>query len=249
VWDVETFTLDTRLKVMLTFSASMQFLPDGQSLVIMDQAVPSALYVWDVETGYMTGIWREPIGSFSELKLDDPLTRFHWNYVTFDVSPDAALLATATATGTVTLWDTATLQQQTVQASTDDRPQFNIRKVVFSEDGQQLAYFDQTTGQTHVWDVASLTETAVYPVGGASFALSPDGTLLAWATRKELWVTSVDQPDAAEVILEFPEDYGAAPLLTLTFIADTNQLVVGGIGYVGEEDNPDNFVYVVTFGE
>lgn len=249
VWETGTFTFETRFDVPLTFAASMQFLPEGESLLVLDQAIPNAFYVWDIATGYMTGIWRPPLTSFGELKLDDPQARFHLNYVTFALSPDASLMATATATGTVALWDTASLQRQTVQLAAADLPQFNIRKVVFSEDGQRLAYFDQTSGQTHVWDIASLTETAVYPAGGASFALSADGSILAWATRREVQFAPTAAPDQVETVVAFPEDYASGPVLPMTFIAGTNQLVVGGMAYLGEEDNPDNYIYLVTFGE
>ncbi|HRL14257.1 MAG TPA: hypothetical protein PKX07_20420, partial [Aggregatilineales bacterium] len=71
----------------------------------------------------------------------------------------------------------------------------------------------------------------------------------AWATRREVQFAPTAAPDQVETLITFPEDYASGPVLPLTFIAGTNQLVVGGLAYLGEGDNPDNFIYLITFGE
>ena len=64
-----------------------------------------------------------------------------------------------------------------------------------SADGKSLVYYDGALASTHIWNIASGSETLVVPVGAVSAALSPDGQWLAWTTRQALQVVRVEQPD------------------------------------------------------
>jgi WD40 repeat protein len=229
----------------------LEFLPDGKTLVSYKDYSAGQFLLWDLETGYMTTIWRAPYQSLGDLKLDSAITRSDYIYTTFDISPDGTLLATATPNGEVMLWDTATLEQTVVQqkAPEDQSMQFNIRLVMFSADGKTLVYFDALSEQTHFWDVTSRTETTALSMGGRSFALSPQNDKLAWATREELWVVDLDQQDMPMKVMDFPEglqgtSFGPGP--AVIFTPDGSRIIVGGFAN-SDSQAMDNILYVITF--
>jgi WD40 repeat protein len=247
LWDIASRTPVQRITAFMGLGGEgMEFLPDGKTLVVKAGGTVGQFLLWDVETGYITDIWRVPYESYGELTLSGT-DYLNYLFSAFDISPDGALLATATLNGEVMLWDTATLEQTLVQPKASE-PGRSFIRVMFSADSKTLVYFDSLSQQTHFWDVASRAETTALSIGGLSFGLSPRNDVIAWATREELWLAKVDQPDLATKVLDFPEGqigisrYGAP---SVTFTPDGHRIVVGDF-FWSQHSNEDGIIYVIT---
>ncbi|MBK8025298.1 MAG: WD40 repeat domain-containing protein [Chloroflexi bacterium] len=234
VWELESFTLENQFTALVGANV-IKLLGDGKTLVVLHGfGTWGEFHVWDLETGHLTAVWRPPLASFGELPLSDVMAMGDYNYTAFDVSPEGNTLALATRNGEVALWDMTTFEKQPVRAE-DERPLlFNVRNVRFSADGKSLVYYDGALESTHIWNIASGSETLVVPVGAVSAALSPNGEWLAWTTREALQVVRIDQPDKViEIAADISEDLSLNPVAPVVFTSD-NQLVVGSYFDRGE---------------
>jgi WD40 repeat protein len=247
LWDIASKSLVKRLTTIMGIR-TIKFLPDGKTLVAYNTGIGNMGYflLWNLETGYMTKVWRAPYKTLGELKLTNALDGLDYSYPTFDVSPDGELLATATGNGEVALWDTATFQQTVLQKAAEKKGMFNVQLLIFSVDGQTLTYFDALTKQTHLWDVASRAEIKTLPIGSSYFAYSSANKVLAWADRKELLFATLDQPDSPVKVMDFQEGLLIA-IPALAFSPDGNRLIVGGFGT--KTPSGDNVIYVVKFNQ
>lgn len=221
-------------------------MPDGRSLVAQMDGLLAQFLVWDLVTGHMVDVWREPIDSFGELALTETLGRFDYTYAAFALSPLGNHFATATANGEVVLWDTATLEKQTVKPREEELGRINVRGMAFSDDGAILIYYDRLTDQTHFWDVAAQSAIGAIDIGSEFFALSPDKNLLALASRESASFVHLSQPDNPIQLVTFPDDLIAASPV-LAFSPDSKRLVIGGFGLRGDDMTADSILYVVTF--
>ena len=248
LWDTASGQLIRKLTVLMGM-AKLEFLPDGKTLVAyMADSMTGYFLLWDVETGYMTRVWRESYTAFGDLQISRSPGNLDYRYAAFDISPDGTLLATATPNGELVVWDTTTLEQTVVQPKAEREGMFNIRSVTFSPDSQTLIYYDSIAEQTIFWDVASHSEMVTVPGGYIYFGVSPNRDALVWATRTELWFARPDQPDNATKVLDFPGDLLVA-WPTVTFTSD-NSVVVGGFGMRAGGENPvygENLLYIITF--
>ena len=228
LWDIASGQLAQRITAVMG-GVRLAFLPDGRTLAAyMADSMIGYFMLWDMETGHMTRIWRASFLSYGDVTLSQAPASFGYRYTAFDISPDGALLATATPNGEVVVWDTADLAQTIVQPKAAEEGRFNVRGLRFSADGTALVYYDSLSEQTHLWDVGAQTETAAVDGGSHFFALSPGGDALVWVTRTEVWYMRLDEPDSATKVMDFPEDLlVAAPVVT--FISD-NTVVIGGFG-------------------
>jgi WD40 repeat protein len=103
-------------------------------------------------------------------------------------SPDGSTLAVADTIGTVFLYDTATHALRATLAAPDD---FTLYSVAFSPDGKTFAGADTESGDTYLWNTATVKRTATIPGPGAgvagsapsaredTVAFAPDGRTLA----------------------------------------------------------------------
>lgn len=248
LWDVSTKKQVKRLTSILGGAGKLKFLPDGKTLLDKIQVGQTGDFLWwDIETGAITKIWHTPYTSYGQVKSTPP-DSMAANYV-FDVSPDGKLLATASYTGEVALWDMATFQQTVLKKAPEDSAErlktlLGIPSMTFNADGTLLVYFDLIQGQTHFWDVASHTETKTLSVGTRFWGLSPRGDALAWAARSpnEIRYVKVDQPDQSVKVMDVPDNLMAGP--TLTFSPDGSQIVVGG--FATKDGGLDNVIFVIT---
>jgi WD40 repeat protein len=250
LWDITAKRLIKRLTSLLGgISAKLGFLPDGKTLLVkLEVGFSSNFLMWDIGTDRITKIWHKPYQSYGEIKSTSP-DSMDPDYGAFDISPDGKLLATASFTGEVALWDTATLQQTVLKKAPEDHDQktkalLSIGLITFSSQGKLLVYFDAVTNQTHIWDVASHTESKALSIGGISWGISPSGDALAWvaSNHKELWFARVDQPDLATKVMDFPANLQVGRP-KLTFTPDGTQIVVGGFGVA--DSSADNVIYLI----
>jgi WD40 repeat protein len=161
VWDATTGQQTLTLAGHTAFCFSVTFSPDGTRLA-SSAAGDETVKVWDAATGKELFNLRKHIWGFSVM-----------------FSPDGTRLATATADGTVWVWDATTEREALLRIRTGHTGM--VRGVAFSPDGTRLATasFD---GTVKVWDAATGQEirTLAGHTGGVScVAFSPEGTRLA----------------------------------------------------------------------
>jgi WD40 repeat protein len=135
------------------------------------------VHLW---VGNCVADWRHPRDG--ERCIDDVPGGGGWNIWDVSVSPDGGKVAFAGSDGTLSIWNTRTLQNVTTLAP--GVPGFPA-DIEFSPDGNRIAA-GFSDGSVHMWDLhgASVTEALVLNRHGArinSMKFSPDGTRLATA--------------------------------------------------------------------
>ena len=145
-----------------------------------------------------------------------------WRFVpiaSLAFSPSGATLAIASER--ICLWDIAAAR------CTGSFGNASITAVTFSPDGQTLAASD-SSGHTHLWNVATSSQTATVtdPGSGGAFsvAFSPDGQILAAGDgngRTYLWNATTGKP-----ILSLP-DPGSKGVNSVAFSPDGQILAAG----------------------
>ncbi|MGV9271214.1 nSTAND1 domain-containing NTPase [Kitasatospora sp. NPDC003701] len=147
------------------------------------------------------------------------------------VSADGTLLASASGNGDTRLWSiarpTAPEQLTRLRNPTGLGPNA-LAAVAFSSQGHLLATTVQG-GKTQLWDVAdpaNPANPAALDTGYKSIAFSPDGSMLAAGSQREvgLWrVGDPAHPDAVRVAME-----GSANVSAVAFSRDGRRLAYGG---------------------
>ncbi len=242
LWDVATGA-EIRRFDSIPNSGDIAFLGNNTTLLVESAGLFEMFLVVDTQSGVITRIIREHLDSFGEVRLNDPFARMDYNYSAWTVSPDGGLLATATGNGEVTLWNINTLEQTTVLPPAEEPGRANVPSLQFTADGSTLIYYNAEDDQTHFYDIASQSETLTLPGGSHAIAISPDMRYLAWATRAEVWLLDMTQPDSARLVLVFDADIIGIP--EAAFTPDGSRLLVGGFS-VDEPDANDNRIYAIS---
>jgi WD40 repeat protein len=147
--------------------------------------------LWDIVTGARVATL--PAGN-----LGDPF--FGNNGIAF--SPNGHLLATASVTGKITLWDSRTHRRVRTLATghVKNKPEDQFRSIAFSPDSRLLATAlmqEEPTAEASritIWDLSAQGHPKTVPLGkktsASALTFSPDGRLLAWSTSENsivLW--------------------------------------------------------------
>lgn len=250
VWDLASMKVTKSYQTPLMGYTQIKLLPDDKRIVVNSAGVPQRFVVFDTYYGVITQTIGKHFDSF--LDFQNNYTQFpamgDVQYAGFTLSPNGTLLATATANDEVGLWSLADNSYQEIRKKSDQFGLFSIRQLAFTADGW-LVYYDASDKKTHIWDTAGKSEKAALDLGSDTFALSPDGKMIAWGTMVKdaantVSVASLDAPDKATVILTLPDGVRVAPRVTsLAFTPDSKQLVVSGL-FVSDEST--NQIYVLN---
>jgi WD40 repeat protein len=209
LWDIATGTEQRRWE-METPMYTVAFSPDGTMLAAGSAMgkIDGSVWLWNLASGELEATLREREGEtvWSVAFSPDAMTLASgngagitlWDVTTGEMeaslagspvrsvvfSPDGTLLASGAANGTVSLWDTATNQEQVMPAKHDGI----VYALAFSPDGRTLASAGQD-GTVRLWDVATgdaLATRRVPQTWVTSVAFSPDGSLLASGSSDHL---------------------------------------------------------------
>ena len=170
VWDVS----GSEPRMIATFptgtvgSGRIAFLPDGRTLIAETPGVPTWFHLTDTSSGAVTAIMGPTITSYAGfLDATRPGPAFDLQYSAMTVSPDGTTLATASFNGEVAVW------RDSGRTAADDPcggyPRIgraDIRQLAFVGGSDALWWYDRSDELTHVWDVATCTESGSLGVGG-----------------------------------------------------------------------------------
>jgi WD40 repeat protein len=173
VWDVASARSCGLIDPGLGAIIAMAVAPDGRTVAISASQQPKMPTNWitrmiDTRTGQTTG---ELIGHGLVVQA-------------IALAPDSARIATASADGTVKIWDCATRSC----TATIDRHRTDVLSVCFAPDGQRLATA-ALDGSVGVWDVESgslivMIKDIALPSNCVAF--SPDGGAVLIGTGNEI---------------------------------------------------------------
>jgi WD40 repeat protein len=220
LWEIPSMRVITNFAAHANFAffIGTGFMNGGRSVLTCDESC--AAKEWDVES------WREihrfqldtnfsPLAIspgadvVATLKGDEievfstrsPESRRHFTGQTrigdIALSPDGRTLASASDSGTVELWDTATGTRTAALRGV----LLGYHAVAFSPDGERLAAGSNGQEAIKIWDLHSLEEVATLPGQGSLFSdarFSPDGNTIV-ARNRDYWsAPSWNEINAAE---------------------------------------------------
>ena len=245
VWD----TLSQRLLDVLTMPFyggvhSLRFVQDSAQVVFVHGSRPSQIAFLDTDTGSITRTLAPNFDTLTEFNeiMSDVMRSGDHVFTSADLTPDADMVAVATANDGVFLWDVDTRERTAIGSQAAAVMGFGVSELAFSADGTRLVYAMPRDGRVVLHDIVDGTEGTVAITANA-FALAPDGDHLVWAQHEPafVFVAPLDAPEAAEALLELPGNPRFAPRLSaLHFAADGNLVVLSGL--LG--DDGDNALYL-----
>jgi WD40 repeat protein len=232
LWDVAAKKLIRTITTPALGGSPIQFLNDDKTVVM--RVGEFWLGALDTDSGAITHLYGRHIDTyddFSENYTQYP-KRGDITFSAFGASPDGHWLVASTQNDEVIAWDMQSGELVALRKPSEKFGLFSIRNFIFSPDGNQLTYFDQSDKKMHVWDIAKQTEQGTYEGGSVSFAVAPDGNRLAWADRntRSIYLVDASGTDAPTKLVELPETQEVVPIVTsLAFTSDGKQLIVGGL--------------------
>jgi WD40 repeat protein len=208
LWDVATDGPRDVLEADVRGVDAMIFTPDGSTLITAGR--DEAVKTWDVGTGALRGVAGGPRDGVRALALE----------------PGAgAILASASRSGPVRLWDRATMTPR----FEGPRTALGAWAVAFSPDGRTVASIDPTS-RTDLRDAGTgaLVRTLVGPGlsvhSGHSLAFTPDGSGLVLGTAEGYEVRDVS---SGRRVVALPGPAAPSSLGTLPFSPDGSALATG----------------------
>jgi RNA polymerase sigma factor (sigma-70 family) len=229
IWDLANDKQMRKLKGVPRFVNSLDFAPDGETLVLGGNGL--VLQRWDPGTGTQLGRKEEQ---------DDYIQRLAF-------SPDNTLLATAGLGSSVRLWDSGTGKALGKLEELDAQATGGISPLAFAPDGKSLVAIGggkkgasaEERNTIVLWNLAEGQVRHRFEMSGRVFitaAFSPDGRALATAehritqhlnpfTHKDSGVVRLWNPVSGEQTWKVTL---AQPISALAFSPDGKMLAVGG---------------------
>jgi len=214
IWDIQKYSIKTRLTAHVENVLTVSFSPDGKQLV--SGAKDKHVGLWDVAEGSLKKILYKhkdqvnralftPDGAMvvsvsydTTIKLWDltedreaaSLRGHETDIKTLDISPGGKLIVTGGRDGTVRFWD---LERQVILAVFRDH-QHPVETVIFSPDGQEVV--SAAGGSVRLWslDRERLVRTIDLSPNGykvTSLSFNPDGTALGAGVESKSFVPAL----------------------------------------------------------
>lgn len=227
LWDVKSREFIRRIPALPGY-LQMDLFPDGQTLAVLTGGI-GQVSLFDVGTGHITQVLMRRFDTYAEFREREMSQGPLDNFVALAIAPDGQSLATATIFGRIYLWDIQTGDYHLLRDA-DSSPALNIRQLRFTPDGSSLVFSHREDAMIYGLDVASGRETFGVPADGIWFAVSHDGTRVAWFGESRVYMADVSRPDeSVELAFALPAGLRPqAPQLLLAFLPGDNQLVLGG---------------------
>jgi WD40 repeat protein len=248
VWDVINGQLLKQIPAIIG-ATRLVMLPDGHTVALVSNLLYGQVWLWDIETEYITGILIERAVSYDSFMEQYGVGK-QARYFGIAVSPDGAQLATVDFASTITLWDLTSHEPRLLrEGSEQEFLNLNLRHVEFSSDGERLVYFDMNDTQFHFLSTTDGSEIqTIAAADRAHTAVAFDYNLAAWVNPGDntLVVVDIDHPNAQTVIELPPSDLAfGAPMLDDLFFTANNQLVFSGF----TTEDGKNQIYVIDVPE
>jgi WD40 repeat protein len=150
----------------------------------------------------------------------------------------------ASALDNVYRWDVASGLPQYLVVSESDRPNFNIRQLAVTSDGQTLIYYHRTEQTIHFYDLATAAETFTLSANAhLDPAVSSDGQKIVWvdADTGNLMVWNAGSPDAPTAVsvpeLEPVHESLRPPMGGLLLTPSGDQVIISGFTALDSGEN------------
>jgi WD40 repeat protein len=235
IWDIEAQDSVQRFKLLLLGGGRIEFLDDGQTLVVLVGGLSSRLFFFDTETGAITRIVGRHFLQYNDFRENYTSApgSFDLMYVAFAVSADGSTAAVATANDEVILFNVETGRETTIREPAEEMGQLRIRRMEFIENGTQLLYVAQGDPTTvHLWDVESGEEVFSSAMGSVSWDYR--NGLFAWVEREDSTLHVIDL-ETSNVLVEESLGDGITPL---TVVALTpGAVIIGSVQSEADEGN------------
>lgn len=231
LWDVKAQTLLNTFQVDIPITErQLQFLPDGRHVAMSRASVVPVVEIWELETGRRVQLLTMPFDTYDEFReqilnrgsAQDPIS-------VFDVSDDGDTIVAASGLSHIWQWDRATGAVTSIVASDEELSVFSIRQIDLLPDNQTIVYLDTILDKSlYALDTATGGNALTPAEWVSSFAVSPDGSTVAWVIGgiSTLYIAPVNDLSAMTT-LELGWD--APSLAELAFTPDGSRLVIGGI--------------------
>lgn len=193
------------------FNSRLAFSPDGAHLATGNR--DGMVWIWELD------------GLTEVAELDDP-NNDEW-LVALDYHPSGDLLAATHFDGTVNIWDVETREvAQSLLSSAAISAKSSFR---FSPTGTEMAYAVEHNGEQLIRLVAVADEDLIHdihvPSDVSDLAFSPDGSLLAVASRDATTIWDVKSGELAHQLDQEIDRFENSPS-SLVFTSDGTHLAV-----------------------
>lgn len=244
VWD--TASLEPLRSGRLPFmSLEGLALLNDDTLIVRGVGYPTAFLLVDLETLTLAGGWSRPFDTYLEAMefiRGGAMATGYLGYITGALSPDQTLFVMANQAGLISVYDLATQTWTDLFTIDPDnllQPRFDVRDIQFTPDGDAI-YYHALDEMTYRLDRETLQAAPLLP-GGAMFALSPDGTQIAYIRQAETDVYLASLSGGDPVLLGSMPLAARNPSLTsLAFSPDGSLLYIGGL------PNPDSTESIIA---
>ncbi len=234
------------------------YFSDGQRLLTRGGNFFSPHLLWNLDSGAITAVYTHRFDSRAVMMQATDGMRVEgtskYNSVATVLSPDETHFITVTQSGYIWNWDLAEpAQNPTMLRQGTEMPDFPIRHIYFTPDGESLVYFayyrDDALSGIYRLDIASGEEMLIHNVTTRSgFALSPDGQRVVWGDVENAALSFALLADPDTVTTVSMAEIGVTPRLwpnqirPFVFVNEGSHLLVSG--FLDENlDTP--FIYLV----
>lgn len=254
VWNTDTGELINTWQTPFIGGAQIQPAPDGERVLLnVPGGLANAIVLFNPETGFIEQSLVRRMDTFQELSslTSQYPGRGDYSYTSVALSPDGEQVAAATQNDQIVLWSTsdpAGEQAITIRPASESYLQLAMLQLRFAPDGESLWVLNTTEKQLEHWSLSG-ERIEVAGENVINYALSPDGTQLAWLTQvgneaPQVWIGAANGEDA-HLLYTLPEGSRALRGTDhVRFTASGDALIVGGLALIRTPEA--NALYRIT---